>query len=81
MPSATAFIGDSFDALPAGAVELVDALLDAFALEMPPGVFEAIRVGGALDLVFDFGIVVGFTPDAPDFQLVFGLTRNFGRVD
>lgn len=31
-------------------------------------------------LVFDTGILVGLNDDAPDFALVFGLTRNLGRI-
>ena len=31
-------------------------------------------------LVFDMGFVIGLTSDAPDFQFVIGLTRNFGSV-
>ncbi len=30
-------------------------------------------------LVFDLGVVIGLSDDAPDFQLVFGMTRNFGH--
>jgi len=30
--------------------------------------------------VVDAAIVVGLTSDAPDLQLLFGLTRNFGRI-
>ena len=30
------------------------------------------------DLVLDVGVVVGLNHDAPDFQIVFGFTKNFG---
>lgn len=30
-------------------------------------------------MVFDFGVVIGLSDDAPDFQLVVGMTRNFGH--
>lgn len=30
-------------------------------------------------LVLDAGVVLGLSDDAPDFQVVFGLTHNFGR--
>lgn len=32
-------------------------------------------------LAYDVGIVIGLSDDAPDFQLVFGVTHNFGHMD
>ena len=45
-------------------------------------VFTTLGLSYALDdsFVLDAAVVVGLSRDAPDFQLVFGITKNFGQV-
>jgi len=66
----------------------IDQNLDAFAelggVFIPEYDYESVflTTGGAFTLgpasVFDVGVRVGLTPNAPDFIIFFGVTHNFG---